>query len=180
MASLKWTLCLLYFYLKGKTYSPPQTQLYVIMEWVFNPFPILIRLFSGLISAIHTETKSWTIVVPHVIKGLPGSCVAIPCSFDFPDRKKKLTQFTGMWKDASNQFIYHPNHSKIIRTYWNRTKLLGNLTQKDCSLEIDPLTSSDQGPFHFRIEIAQLNNYSYVQDTVSISMIGKCSNVVFH
>lgn len=150
------------------------------LKWVFNLFPILITLFSGLIAVIHTETKSWTINVPPLIKGLPGSCVVIPCSFDFPDQKKKPTQFTGMWKDANNQFIYHPNDSKIMRTYWNRTRLLGNLRQKDCSLGIDPLNHSDQGPFHFRIEIAKLDKFSYTQNTVSISKIGKSSNAVFY
>lgn len=65
-------------------------------------------------------------------------------------------------------------------TYWNRTRLLGNLRQKDCSLGIDPLNHSDQGPFHFRIEIVKLDKFSYSLNTVSISKIGKSSNAVFY
>lgn len=64
--------------------------------------------------------------------------------------------------------------------YRNRTRLLGNLMQKDCSLVIDPLNHSDQGPFHFRIEIAKLDSFSYVRPTVKILMMGKSSNAVFH
>lgn len=147
---------------------------------VFNPFPILIALISALIAVIHTETNSWTVTVPPLIKGLPGSCVVIPCSFDFPDAEKKATKFTGMWRDADNKFIYHSDASEIMPTYCNRTRLLGNLTQKNCSLEIDPLKDSDQGPFHFSIAIAQLNKFSYTKNTVVISKIGKSSNAVLN
>ncbi|XP_056901541.1 myelin-associated glycoprotein-like [Takifugu flavidus] len=136
MASLKWTLCLLYF------------------------------------KVILTETKHWSINVPSSIKGLNGSCVVIPCSFDFPDSKNDL-KFTGMWKDGSDQLIYHSVKSKIMQTYWNRTELLGNLAHKNCSLKIDPLKDSDGGPFHFRVEIDKLDKFSYKDNKVSILMISE-------
>lgn len=119
-----------------------------------------------------TEASSWTVTVPSSVKGLPGSCVVIPCSFNYPDPGKTLTQFTGMWTDMTHQLIYHPVESKMMQQYRNRTELLGD-RQKSCSLKIDPLQQSDQGPFYFRIEIANYDNFSYKENRVSIAMISK-------
>lgn len=59
-----------------------------------------------------------------------------------------------------------------MQQYRNRTELLGDLSQKNCSLKIDPLQQSDQGPFSFRIEIANYDKFSYPRK-VSITMISK-------
>uniref|UniRef100_A0A674ML39 Ig-like domain-containing protein n=1 Tax=Takifugu rubripes TaxID=31033 RepID=A0A674ML39_TAKRU len=139
------------------------------------PFSLHCSLFPAIV--ILTKTKHWSINVPSSIKGLNGSCVVIPCSFDFPDSKNDL-KFTGMWKDGSDQLIYHSVKSKIMHTYWNRTELLGNLAQKNCSLKIDPLNDSDGGPFHFRVEIDKLDKFSYKDNKVSILMISKSSNTM--
>lgn len=83
-----------------------------------------------------------------------------------------------MWYNSRNQLIYHPVETKIMQTYWNRTALLGNLSQKNCSLEIDPLNDHDKGPFHFRVEITGLDSYSFIHEKVSISMISKSIQVL--
>lgn len=138
-------------------------------------FPFSLHCSLSPTTVILTETKHWAINVPSSVKGLTGSCVVIPCSFDFPDSKNDLV-FTGMWQDSCDHPIYHSVESKIMQTYWNRTELLGNLAQKNCSLKIDPLNDSDRGPFHFRVEIENLDKYSYRHYKVSILMISKSSN----
>lgn len=50
---------------------------------------------------------------------------------------------------------------------------MGNLSLKKCSLKIDPLQQSDQGPFAFRIEIATFNKFSYFNGKVSITTLSK-------
>lgn len=50
---------------------------------------------------------------------------------------------------------------------------MGNLSLKKCSLKIDPLQQSDQGPFAFRIEIASFNKFSYFNGKVSITTLSK-------
>lgn len=120
----------------------------------------------------HPQAAGWTNNIPSSVKGLPGSCVVIPCSYDFPNPGKTLTQFTGIWKDHARRPIFHSVQSKIMQQYRNRTELLGDLSLKNCSLKIDPLQQSDQGPFSFRIEIANYDKFSYGRE-VSITMIGE-------
>lgn len=125
------------------------------------------------IAVAQNENSSWMITVPSSVRGLPGSCVVIPCSYDFPDPGKTLTQFTGMWANTTKQFIYHPVKSNIMQQYQNRTELVGDIMQKNCSLKIEPLQKSDTGPFYFRIEIANYDKFSYILKKVSIAMISK-------
>ncbi|KAF7657238.1 hypothetical protein LDENG_00029970 [Lucifuga dentata] len=109
--------------------------------------------------------------MPASVKGLLGSCVVIPCSFNYPDPGKELTQFTGIWSKVTNHIVYHPVESKVMQQFRNRTELLGDLRHKNCSLKIDPLQANDTGPFHFRIEIANYNQFSYRNKEVSIAVI---------
>ncbi|XP_020793260.1 myelin-associated glycoprotein-like isoform X2 [Boleophthalmus pectinirostris] len=117
----------------------------------------------------HCIASSWTVDIPSTVKALVGSCVVIPCSFDYPPPQQNVTQLTGIWTDSTSHLIYHPQERKALVQYRNRTKLLGDLRLKNCSLKIDPVQTSDKGPYHFRIEIAAYNNYSYKQKAVSIT-----------
>ncbi|CAK6960436.1 myelin-associated glycoprotein-like isoform X1 [Scomber scombrus] len=123
-------------------------------------------------------SSQWTADVPSKVRGLPGSCVVIPCSYTYPDPGKTITQFTSSWQDDNNKLIYHPVASKIMEQYRGRTKQLGDVKQ-NCSLKIDPLHQSDIGPFHFRIEIKGYEYYSYHQNKVSITMISELNPISF-
>ncbi|XP_064802159.1 sialic acid-binding Ig-like lectin 13 [Oncorhynchus masou masou] len=116
------------------------------------------------------EASSWTAEVPKSVSGLQGSCIVIPCSFNYPEPEKKPSKLTGIWLKDTYEVIYHPDSSNIIKDYRGRTELVGDLRQKNCSLRIDPLHDSDKGAFTFRIEIKDHNKYSYKEDTVSITV----------
>uniref|UniRef100_A0A673YZQ1 Ig-like domain-containing protein n=1 Tax=Salmo trutta TaxID=8032 RepID=A0A673YZQ1_SALTR len=116
------------------------------------------------------DASSWTAEVPKSVSGLQGSCIVIPCSFNYPEPEEKPSEFTGIWFKDTHDTIYHPDSSNIIKDYRGRTELVGYLRQKNCSLRIDPLHHSDKGPFHFRVEIKDQNKYSYIHDTVSIAV----------
>uniref|UniRef100_UPI0037E8954A myelin-associated glycoprotein isoform X2 n=1 Tax=Semicossyphus pulcher TaxID=241346 RepID=UPI0037E8954A len=143
------------------------------------PLKLPLFLVCLCFKVIHTEASSWTATVPSSVKGLPGSCVVIPCTYTYPDPGRTLTEINGMWTDQTHQIIYSPVQSKIIQQYRGRTELLGDVRQNNCSLKIDSLQQSDQGPFNFRIEIANYDKFSFRDSTVSITMIGELDNVSF-
>uniref|UniRef100_A0A665TID8 Ig-like domain-containing protein n=1 Tax=Echeneis naucrates TaxID=173247 RepID=A0A665TID8_ECHNA len=121
------------------------------------------------------HASSWTIEVPSSVKGFLGSCVVIPCTFNYPDPARTPTKISGIWLDQRSHVIYHPDNSKILQQYKDRTELLGDATQKNCSWKIEPLQRNDGGPFHFRIEMEGFENYSFKANSVSISVIDKPS-----
>ncbi|XP_077577723.1 myelin-associated glycoprotein [Stigmatopora nigra] len=133
------------------------------------PCQMLFLFFLFTIRGV--ETSSWTVVVPSSVNGLPGSCVVIPCSFNYPDPKKDIREFTGIWLEEENRLIYHPVGAMTMQQYYGRTELVGDIKQKNCSLKIEPLQKSDHGPFHFRIEMKDFENFSYSHKTVSVKMI---------
>nr|XP_046255349.1 sialic acid-binding Ig-like lectin 12 [Scatophagus argus]XP_046255350.1 sialic acid-binding Ig-like lectin 12 [Scatophagus argus] len=136
-------------------------------------------LFFVCFCVKENEASSWTIEVPSSVKGLLGSCVVIPCSFNYPEPENRVTEFTAMWKVATDELIYHPVESTIMQQYRTRTELIGDVSQKNCSLKIDPLQQSDNGPFHFRIEIKGYEKYSYKKNMVSIAMISEPNPINF-
>ncbi|KAM9352924.1 B-cell receptor CD22-like [Symphorus nematophorus] len=99
-----------------------------------------------------TEASSWTVEVPSSVKGLPGSCVVIPCSYNYRNPGKPITEFTGIWTDGTNQVVYHPVESKVMQQYRGRMELLGDVSQKNCSLKIDPLQTSEPNPISFSMK----------------------------
>lgn len=153
---------------KCKHFSPCRTS----SSTIYIPWWSLWMPLCPVTAQTADTHPDWTIDVPHTVKGLSGSCVVIPCSFKYPNEEKAGTH-TGMWMYKTNQYIYHSHKSKILEEYRNRTTLLGDLREKKCSLKIDPLLQRDQGPFYFRIEITNVNKYTYVNNKVSIEMISE-------
>uniref|UniRef100_A0A669CY66 Myelin-associated glycoprotein n=1 Tax=Oreochromis niloticus TaxID=8128 RepID=A0A669CY66_ORENI len=129
------------------------------------------------VKVTQTEASSWTIDVPSSVKGLLGSCVVIPCSYNYPNAK--VQTFTGIWTNDGNQVIYHPTESKMLEQYRRRTKLLGDISKSNCSLMIENLQQNDGGPFHFRIELGGYNSFSYLNKKVSILMIREPNAIDF-
>ncbi|XP_062322143.1 B-cell receptor CD22-like [Osmerus eperlanus] len=126
--------------------------------------------FSFFLRAVQTSASSWTAEVPSPVSALLGSCVVIPCSFNYPEPQKKSSEVTGIWAKETLKKIYHPDRSSVLQDFKNRTQLVGDLQVKNCSLRIDPLHQSDTGPFYFRVEIKDYEKYSYVDNRVSIDI----------
>uniref|UniRef100_A0A4W5RK91 Ig-like domain-containing protein n=1 Tax=Hucho hucho TaxID=62062 RepID=A0A4W5RK91_9TELE len=132
--------------------------------------PWLFLIHCIWLGVMGVDASSWTAEVPSSVSGLQGSCIVIPCSFNYPEPEKKPSKLTGTWFKNQYDYIYHPDSSNVITDYRGRTELVGDLWQKNCSLRIDRLNHSDIGPFTFRIEIEDHTKYSYINDKVSIAV----------
>uniref|UniRef100_A0A8C7CEF7 Ig-like domain-containing protein n=1 Tax=Oncorhynchus kisutch TaxID=8019 RepID=A0A8C7CEF7_ONCKI len=152
--------------------------------WSVECLTALTKLFPTAISVMGVDASSWTADVPKSVSGLRGSCIVIPCSFNYPEPEKKPSKFTGIWLKGTHDTIFHPDISNIIKDYRGRTELVGDLRQKNCSLRIDPLHDSDKGSFTFRIEMEDHNNYSFyflsVSEEVKLREVVSASCSVSH
>nr|XP_033958636.1 myelin-associated glycoprotein-like [Pseudochaenichthys georgianus] len=112
-------------------------------------FPFLIL---HVIHDVHSSSNQWTVTVPEKISVLQGSCVVIPCLYNYPmpKSKKPLTSWSGFWL--------------------NGKKFLGNLAARNCSMLLDSVGKNDVGPFHFRIEMRQYKSFSYSKNPVTLEV----------
>lgn len=133
-------------------------------------FNLLVTL--NVIVVFSVNTSHWTVDVPTVVKGLLGCHVDIPCSYNYPQNGKQAKKFTGVWKDRNNHNIYHPDVSTIIPKFRDRTEI-GDVKHKNCSLRINRLQLHDLESFFFRIEIDNVNNYSFLSHLVQLIIVGK-------
>ncbi|KAJ8289775.1 hypothetical protein GJAV_G00005190 [Gymnothorax javanicus] len=122
-------------------------------------------------NVVNLHANSWTAEIPQTITALLGSCVVVPCKFNYPNPGRESPHLKGIWHMRnSEQLIYHPDSSSVMEKYRGRTNLIGDLGLKNCSLRINLLEKTDNGPFIFRIEIGGFNRYSYRNNEVSIDV----------
>ncbi|XP_066515806.1 myeloid cell surface antigen CD33-like [Hoplias malabaricus] len=144
--------------------------------WAEGRYLIIWLCFQVNFSPVFSDV--WMADVVPKMNVLVSSCVVVPCSFKYPGEKQSRSRIRGIWhkiKDSKTNFIYHPDSTNILENFKGRTKLLGNLgsPEHNCTLEIDEVRDHDNGPFCFRIEIPNVEMYSYSQNCVSFTMMPK-------
>ncbi|XP_074510099.1 uncharacterized protein LOC141779249 isoform X2 [Sebastes fasciatus] len=87
--------------------------------------------------------------VPFRFSALTRSCVVIPCSFPYQE-DEPVTR--GIWSKKTGDVIYHNAQSYVVDHFKGRTRILGDLNEGNCSLEIDDIKPFDNGPFCFHAE----------------------------
>uniref|UniRef100_A0A3B5AFD8 Myelin-associated glycoprotein-like n=1 Tax=Stegastes partitus TaxID=144197 RepID=A0A3B5AFD8_9TELE len=140
-----------------------------------------LMIFSLLLAGVCSPVfcGEWKASVVKDLDALISTCVVVPCSFTHPGGNLPTSRLRGIWhlKDKQDENIYHEDQSKILDNYKGRTRLLGELGQSNCTLEITDLAYDDDGPFCFRIEPVETedNNpttekFSFVEDCVALNM----------
>uniref|UniRef100_A0A8C9SR49 Ig-like domain-containing protein n=1 Tax=Scleropages formosus TaxID=113540 RepID=A0A8C9SR49_SCLFO len=129
--------------------------------YVQENFKIRYYFFSG-------TTVVWAANVSPKITALTRSCVVIPCNFqnelEFP-----VTQLSGIWQTSTGGYVYHNGQTEVLDNFKGRTKIIGNMDEQNCTLEIDDVKAHDNGPFCFRAEKGE-NKYSFNSSCVFIIM----------
>ncbi|XP_062278442.1 uncharacterized protein LOC133983388 [Scomber scombrus] len=104
--------------------------------------------------------------VPSRFKALTRSCVVIPCSFQHHD---DLPMTRGIWSKKAGGVVYHNGRSNVLDHFKDRTRILGDLSEGNCTLEIDDIKPFDNGPFCFHAE-RQNDKYKFSNSCVFIIM----------
>ncbi|XP_042196009.1 hemicentin-1-like [Callorhinchus milii] len=105
------------------------------------------------------SAHQWSVTLPESTAGLEGESVILDCSFSYPDPPNKPYTIWGQWFKGNPcneraEKIYESNESN------NRIKLTGNLTKKNCSIEISDLRKTDTGHYCFRFEIPGFDKWT--------------------
>uniref|UniRef100_A0A3Q1JIE5 Ig-like domain-containing protein n=1 Tax=Anabas testudineus TaxID=64144 RepID=A0A3Q1JIE5_ANATE len=133
-------------------------------------------LLAVICSPVFTE--EWKAKVVKNLDALVSSCVVMPCSFTYPEKTLPSSKLRGIWHVDKKQDdrVYHMDQTRILENFRGRTRLLGNLGQNNCSLEITEIKDHDNGPYCFRIELAEnedptINKFSFVEDCTALNML---------
>ncbi|XP_068592620.1 uncharacterized protein [Cebidichthys violaceus] len=105
--------------------------------------------------------------VPFRFSALPGSCVVIPCSFPYQE-DEPVTR--GIWSKKTGGVIYHNAPSYVVDHFKGRTRIVGDVNEGNCSLEIDNIKPFDNGPFCFHAEKGNNNKHRFNNSCVFIVM----------
>uniref|UniRef100_A0A3P9L9D5 Si:dkey-238d18.9 n=1 Tax=Oryzias latipes TaxID=8090 RepID=A0A3P9L9D5_ORYLA len=87
--------------------------------------------------------------VPFRLSALTRSCVVIPCTF-WDNEQIPMTR--GIWAKRDGGIVFHNGRTQVMHHFRDRTKIVGDLSERNCSLEIDDIKPFDNGPFCFHAE----------------------------
>ncbi|XP_042346489.1 myelin-associated glycoprotein-like isoform X2 [Plectropomus leopardus] len=137
-----------------------------LRRWV--PFLLL-----HVIHDVQSSSSQWIANVPTKIPVLHGSCVVIPCIYNYPKpiSKQPLNRRTGYWMKGRKVVSTTIPKWKLPMEYKKRTQFLGDLQARNCTMLLDGVRTTDVGPFYFRIEMPQYKSFSYKRNAVSIDVI---------
>ncbi|XP_058269477.1 myelin-associated glycoprotein-like [Hemibagrus wyckioides] len=115
----------------------------------------------------------WKAEVATPIEALVSSCVVLPCTFNYPAAQYPESLVKGIWHKTGDTVhrIYDADSYNVVDNFKDRTRLVGRLGQKNCTLEINGVKDHDIGPYCFRAEIKNFDKFSFEEACVRINMI---------
>nr|XP_014343703.1 PREDICTED: sialic acid-binding Ig-like lectin 9 [Latimeria chalumnae] len=103
--------------------------------------------------------------IPRSLRAVKGSCVVIPCTFNYPGPKRPSSHIRAIWHRDGKETFYDSDHSSN-----GRADLVGDRGEKNCSLQINGIRTEDAKEFTFRVEIMNLDSYSFTNSKVAIKV----------
>uniref|UniRef100_A0A674JS00 Ig-like domain-containing protein n=1 Tax=Terrapene triunguis TaxID=2587831 RepID=A0A674JS00_9SAUR len=98
---------------------------------------------------------------PGPLVGWVGSCVTIPCSFNY---RAGWTIRAVSWTRDGDQTVYHSDEARVHADFKGRTRYLGDL-QHNCSLQVAGLRTSDQGTYCMNLHtLSDGKKYKWTSD----------------
>ncbi|XP_063055814.1 myelin-associated glycoprotein isoform X2 [Engraulis encrasicolus] len=124
----------------------------------------LLLLIFIAIKAVRTQ---WNVWMPRDISAMTNSCVVIPCSFMYPSGIRPYRGVHGIWyfgqpyPQLFPPVVFKSRTDIVHESYKGRTKLLGDLHQKNCTLKISNIGPEHSGKYYFRADLGGANIYTY-------------------
>ncbi|XP_031805605.1 sialoadhesin-like [Sarcophilus harrisii] len=122
-------------------------------------------------SAFQQGLGSWKVNNPENLQGVSGSCVVIPCTFNFPNDVNPNQGVIAIWyrdyADAERKTVvsHSGDPAQVGSRYQGRAVFLGKPEQKTCNLLIRELSPKDNGDYNFRFEIIGGDRWSAKRST---------------
>lgn len=113
----------------------------------------------------------WGAWMPSSISAFEGTCVSIPCRFDFPDELRPAVVH-GVWYFNSP---YPKNYPPVVfksrtqvvhESFQGRSRLLGDLGMRNCTLLLSSLSPELGGKYYFRGDLGGYNQYTFSEHSV--------------
>ncbi|XP_072472394.1 myelin-associated glycoprotein isoform X1 [Notamacropus eugenii] len=137
-------------------------------------------LFWIMIAA--SRGGQWGAWMPSSISAFERTCVSIPCRFDFPDELRPAVVH-GVWYFNSP---YPKNYPPVVfksrthvvhESFQGRSRLLGDLGLRNCTLQLTNLSPELGGKYYFRADLGGYNQYTFSEHS-TLDIINSPSIVV--
>ncbi|XP_066494972.1 myelin-associated glycoprotein [Tiliqua scincoides] len=120
--------------------------------------------------------------MPENIAAFEGTCVVIPCRFSYPDELRPsavhgIWYFNSPYPKNYPPVVYKSRTQIVHESYVGRTRLLGELNFRNCTLQITRLSPELTGKYYFRGDLGGYNQYTYPEHC-NLKIINKPSIVV--
>ncbi|KAG9264953.1 myelin-associated glycoprotein-like isoform X1 [Astyanax mexicanus] len=126
-----------------------------------------LELLLPLVLLIRDIRAQWNVWMPRDISAMTNSCVVIPCTFMYPSAVRPYRGTHGIWyfgqpyPQLFPPVVYKSRTDIVHESYKGRTRLLGDLSQKNCTLQINNVGVEHSGRYYFRADLGGANIYTY-------------------
>lgn len=114
--------------------------------------------------------------MPSAITGIRGSCVVIPCNYEF--KNSQHSHINVRWykfSSSGNPLVYDRSSSNIDAEFRGKTSLYGSSNEKYCSLKIQPLELQHQErlfPWMDRMLPEDYHRQNFKDVTIALDVTG--------
>uniref|UniRef100_A0A671Y3Q9 Myelin associated glycoprotein n=1 Tax=Sparus aurata TaxID=8175 RepID=A0A671Y3Q9_SPAAU len=126
-----------------------------------------LELLLPLLLIINDASCQWNVWVPRDISAMTNSCVVIPCTFMYPSGIRPYRGVHGIWyfgqpyPQLFPPVVFKTRTDIVHESYKGRTKLLGDLHQRNCTLLINNIGAEHSGRYYFRADLGGANMYTF-------------------